>query len=59
MAPVARDKKTLLLVNGDETEILKFTDMQPQSVHVTYNNDVQKLTVTEVNLMLKLLVDLE
>ncbi len=49
---------TFLEVNGKEIEVLTFTanDMAPQSVTVTYNFATASLTVTEVNLMLKLLV---
>jgi len=52
---------TILQVNGKKVETLTFTenDMAPQDVSVTYNNATAKLTVTEVNLMLKLLVKLE
>ena len=61
VAPAARDKKTYLLLNNEE--ILNLTwpegDMSPQSVTVTYNSLVEDLSITEVNLMLKLLVDVE
>ena len=61
VAPAARDKKTLLKVNGQDAETLLFEEgnMKPQDVMVTYNGAVQKLAVTEVNLMLKILVDVE
>ena len=59
MAPVARDGNALLNVNGKESEILQFNSMIPQDVIVSYNSDVQKLTVTEMNLKLTLFVDIE
>ena len=61
VAPVARDGETYLLVNDLEIEKFTFTssDYAPKAVLVSYNNAVSKLTVTEVNLMLKLLVKLD
>lgn len=59
MTPVARDGRALLDVNGKESEILQFNSMIPQDVIVSYNSDVQKLTVTEMNLKLSLFVDIE
>jgi len=62
VAPVAPDNKRWVLVNGEDAAILKFTaatGMYPQEVRVTYNQDVEKLDLTEKNLMLKTLVDLD
>ena len=61
VAPVARDGETFLLVNDKEIEKFTFTSTNyaPQPVRVSYNTIVSKLTLTEVNLMLKLLVKLD
>ena len=61
VAPVARNGETFLLVNDKEIEKFTFTSTNyaPRSVTVSYNPLVLKLTVTEVNLMLKLLVKLD
>lgn len=61
VAPAARDEKRYVLVNGEMSSILFWApgDMAPKEVHVTYNPDVMKLDISEVNLMLKILVDVD
>jgi hypothetical protein len=62
VAPAAPDKNRWVLVNDGDTAILNFTSvtgMSPQEVRVTYNQQVTKLDLTEKNLMLKVLVDLD
>ncbi len=62
VAPAALDKSRWVLVNGKYSAILNFTaatGMSPQEVRVTYNQNVTKLHVTEKNLMIKTLVDLD
>lgn len=61
VAPSARDEKRFVLVNGEIAEILYWEsgDMTPQEVQVTYNSDVMQLDTSEINLMLKILVDVD
>lgn len=62
VAPAALDGNRYVKVNGEDSTILKFTfanGMSPQEVRVTYNENVRKLDITEMNLMLKILVDLD
>lgn len=62
VAPPALDKKRWVLVNDEDTAILNFTPangMSPQEVRVTYNQNVTGLHVTEMNLLIKILVDLD
>ncbi len=62
IAPTAPDKNRWVLVNDGDTAILNFTaatGMSPQEVRVTYNQQVTKLDLTEKNLMLKVLLDLD
>jgi hypothetical protein len=62
VAPAALDTNRWVLVNGESTTILNFTaisGMAPQEVNVTYNPEVMKLDITEKNLLLKILVDLD
>jgi hypothetical protein len=62
VAPAALDENRYVLVNDGDSAILIFTadkGMVPQKVTVTYNQNVAKLDITEKNLMLKLLVDLD
>ena len=60
VAPAAPDKNRWVFVNGDNTAILNFTKengMRPQEVFVTYNQEVRKLDITEMNLMIKIELD--
>ena len=61
VAPAARDENRYVFVNDNIAEILYWPsgEMQPQEVRVTYNTDVMKLDNTEINLMIKLLVDVD
>ena len=60
VAPAARDTERFVKVNDEEIAPLYFDNsMEPQDVTVKYNYEVQNLTVTEVNLMLKILVVVE
>jgi hypothetical protein len=61
VAPAARDEQRYVFVNDDIAEILYWAagEMDPKEVRVTYNPNVMKLDNTEINLMLKLLVDLD
>ena len=62
VAPAALDTRRWVLVNGEDATILTFNAsdrMKPQAVNVTYNPDVMKLDITEKNLLLKILVDLD
>ena len=62
VAPAALDNNRWVLVNGNSTTILTFTasaGMAPQEVTVTYNPEVMKLDITEKNLLLKILIDLD
>jgi hypothetical protein len=62
VAPAAPDENRWVLVNGASATILNFTakdKMKPQTVTVTYNTNVMKLDITEKNLLLKILVDLD
>ena len=62
VAPAALDEKRYVLLNENEdAEILYWAagSMSPQEVRVTYNVEVRKLAITEVNLLLKLLVDVD
>jgi hypothetical protein len=62
VAPAALDENRYVLVNGGDSAILNFTadkGLLPQEVTVTYNPNVVQLDITEKNLMLKILVDLD
>ena len=61
VAPAARDEQRYVFVNDAIAEILYWPagEMTPKEVRVTYNQDVMKLDNTEINLMLKILVDLD
>jgi len=62
VSPAARDMNGYLLLNdNDVAAILEFPegDMTPQEVTVKYNPNVQRLDITEINLMLKILVDVD
>lgn len=61
IAPAARDQNRYLMVNGGKFATLVFgkNRMEPKDVSVKYNYKVSNLTVTDVNLMLKLLVIVE
>lgn len=62
VSPAARDKKGYVLVNdNDAAEILTFPagTTAPQAVEVKYNPGVLPLNITEINLLLKILVDVD
>lgn len=60
VAPAARDTKRFVSLNGDAEGLLRLTfmagSMEPEEIVVEYNPEVLNLTVTEINLMLKMLV---
>lgn len=61
VAPAARDENRYVFVNNAIAEILYWAsgEMEPKEIKVTYNTDVMKLDNTDINLMLKLLVDVD
>ena len=61
VAPAARDENRYVFVNDAIAEILYWSsgEMEPKEVRVTYNTNVMKLDNTEINLMLKLFVDVD
>ena len=61
VAPFAPNEETYLFVNGEKTEILFFAagNMTPQTVTVSYNSLSEKLDLTEIDLALKINVDVD
>ena len=59
VAPAALDENRYVLINGLDADILNFTagDFTPQEVTVRYNDAVQKLDITDKNLLIKIDVD--
>ena len=61
VAPFAPNKETYLFLNGKMTEILLFEagNMTPQTVTVSYNPLSEKLDLTEIDLALKINIDVD
>lgn len=59
VAPAAIDENRYVLVNSLNSTVLQFTegDMMPQEVEVTYNPEVIDLSITDMNLLIKIDVD--
>ena len=56
VAPAAPDENTYILVNNKTATVLGFEagDLTPQEVKVTYNENVTKLDITDINLLIKI-----
>ena len=61
VAPFSPNRETYLLINGTETAIILFSagSISPQTVTVSYNDLAEKLDLTEIDLALKINVDVD